>query len=89
MESFLLFVFWVLVAFYAFRLAFRYLMPWLLKRFFNKLQQNMSNAQQQAKPRKEGEVNVNYTPVDSPRIDPNLGEYVDFEDIQDNNQSNK
>lgn len=33
--------------------------------------------------RKEGEVSVKYSPVESPRIDPSEGEYVDFEEIKD------
>jgi hypothetical protein len=78
MENFLLIVFWIIVAFYLLRLGARYLLPWLLRRFVKKMTERMSGTI-----KKEGEVSVKYNPVESPRIDPNEGEYVDFEEIKD------
>jgi len=49
----------------------------------------MTGNQASADSRKEGEVKVNYSSVESPRIDPNAGEYIDFEEIKDDNPSNK
>ncbi len=86
MEEFLLFVFWVILVFYLFKLFFRYGLPWLLSRYIKKMQQKMHAQQQPKQETKEGEVKVKMPGQDHPRVDPNIGEYVDFEEIKENNK---
>jgi hypothetical protein len=38
-------------------------------------------------PQKEGEVKVEFTPKESSKSDSNIGEYVDFEEINDNTKT--
>jgi hypothetical protein len=85
MEDFLLVVFWIIVAFYLLRLGLRFFLPRLINRFVRKMSERMSGTQQ-TKSKKEGEISVKYNPVETPRIDPDAGEYVDFEEIKDNNK---
>lgn len=86
MEGFLLFIFWIILIFYLFRLFFRYGMPWLLSRYFRKMQEKMRDTHQAKKETKHGEVKVKMSGNDQPRVDPNIGEYVDFEEVKDNNK---
>jgi hypothetical protein len=89
METFFLVIFWVIVIFYLLRLGFRYILPWAIKRFIQKMHNKMTGDQASGGSRKSGEVKVNYSTVETPRIDPNAGEYIDFEEIKDDNPSNK
>ncbi|MDP2237598.1 MAG: DUF4834 family protein [Bacteroidales bacterium] len=86
MEKFLTIIFWVIFTVYVFRLAFRYLFPWLIARYVKKMANRM---QQQAYHGKNNQsqdekVKVSYIREDEPKIDPDIGEYIDFEDIKDN-----
>ncbi|MBZ0242180.1 MAG: DUF4834 family protein [Bacteroidales bacterium] len=89
MESFLLFIFWVIFIFYAFRLFLRYGLPWLLARYFRKMQRNMGQRPQNEPRKQEGEVKVKYKDSTQTRVDPDIGEYVDFEEIKDNNNQDE
>jgi hypothetical protein len=40
-------------------------------------------------PQKEGEVKVKFNPNESSKTDSDVGEYVDFEEINDNDDSKK
>jgi hypothetical protein len=42
--------------------------------------------QTQHQPQHEGEVKVKYTPKEPAKSDSNIGEYIDFEEINDNNK---
>ncbi len=87
MESFLSVIFWVLIIYYAFRLILRYLVPFLLVRFVKRMQSRMPGFEQtQHQPQHEGEVKVKYTPKEPAKSDSNIGEYIDFEEINDNNK---
>jgi hypothetical protein len=88
MELFLLVIFWIIVMYYAFKLTLRYAVPWLVKRYIRKMQRNMdgfgkgpSSAQD-----RDG-LKVDPTGKGETRIDPDAGEYVDFEEIKDNPKS--
>ncbi len=86
MEKFLMIVFWIIFSFYLLRLIFRYAFPWLLARFIRKMAGNMQQQayrQQGTSPRDEGKVFVNTEDVNQQKIDPEIGEYVDFEDIKE------
>ena len=90
MEQLLSFIFWTIVIFYVFRLIFRYLVPFLLVRFVKKMQNNMTGGftQPTDKPQQEGEIKVKYTPKEPAKSDSNIGEYIDYEEINDNNKPN-
>jgi hypothetical protein len=86
MEKFLMIIFWIILSFYVFRLAFRYLFPWLIARFVKKMANKMQQQayQGQNNQRHDEKVKVSYIREEEPKIDPNIGEYIDFEDIKDN-----
>lgn len=85
METFISIIFWTILIYYALRLVLRYLVPFLLARFVNRMQNRMSGFDQKDNPpQQEGEVKVKFTPKDSPKSDPKVGEYIDFEEIKDN-----
>ena len=86
MENTLTIIFWIIFTIYALRLAFRYLLPWLIarlmKRMANRMQQN-SNSYQNPQSN-DGRIKVDKIPKNEPKIDPEIGEYIDFEEINDN-----
>jgi len=64
----------------------RLLMPFLLKTFIKRAQNNMNQRydQQNTYNKKEGEINVSKTPNTKPgQHKEDLGDYVDFEDVKD------
>jgi len=69
------------------RILFRYVLPFLLKRFINRKMEEMSgraNNYQHKEPRREGEITVDYKPSDKKkRNKKNTGDYVDFEEIKE------
>lgn len=87
MEKFFMIVFWIIFGFYLLRLVFRYLVPWLLARFIRKVAGNMQQqANQYTAPKPEGTVYVNTEQAEKPKIDPEIGEYIDFEDIKESDK---
>lgn len=78
----------IILAYYVFRWIFRRVIPWLLKNFVRKQfekQQGYSRGQREQ--RREGEVHIK-TKGKSRRNDPkNLGEYVDYEEIEGDPES--
>ncbi len=87
MERFFLIIFWIILFFYAFRLIFRYVFPWLLARWINKMSNQMGQKQNtRTGPQNEGEVKIRSHGEDAPKVDPDFGEYVDFEDVKDPKQ---
>lgn len=64
----------------------RWLMPILLKSFMKRAQNQMNQQYQQQEPqhKKEGEVNLNSnSKTEKPSEKDKLGDYVDFEEIED------
>ena len=89
MIEFLRFVVVLLVIWYGIRLIVRYVVPWLIMRFINKQQKNFDNYRQSEKQQKEGEVNIkNGKSETRKKDDGQFGEYVDFEEIEPD-QENK
>ncbi|MDO8897203.1 MAG: DUF4834 family protein [Bacteroidales bacterium] len=86
MEKFLTIIFWIIFTVYMFRLAFRYLFPWLIARYVKKMANRMQQQayQGQNNQSQDEKVKVSYIREDEPKIDPDIGEYIDFEDIKDN-----
>lgn len=77
----------ILLIYLVFRFVTRTLLPYFVKRYVNKAQQNFyqqnPNTDPQEAKRKEGEVNIKEKPQSSGRKKEALGDYVDFEELDD------
>ncbi len=88
LETLLTVIFIFLVLVYAFRLFFRYGLPWLLSRHMRKQQQKYydifgwGNVNDPEKKR-EGEVKVKKSKTKHKKEDTDFGEYIDFEDVEE------
>ena len=85
--SFFRVVFIIILLYYLFKLIMRYVAPYLLSLFIKKAQNRMMNnmgEKPDAKPKKEGEVNVDYVPQKkkSGKKD-ELGDVIDFEEVEE------
>lgn len=78
------FIFITLIILWVIRIAFRLLLPLVLKRLIKKMQNRAGHAQaNQAPPRKEGTINVDYVPPATKATKAEkAGEFVDFEEIK-------
>ena len=79
------FLFWFFLISYILRILGRYIFPILLKRYINKKQ---SQFNQQFNPQdstleKEGKVSIKTKPKNSKNDANDMGEYVDFEEVDD------
>jgi hypothetical protein len=92
MESFLKFVFILILIWLGFRLFIRYVFPWLLMYWVKRKQKKMMEQMginpdaftQEDKEKKDGEVSIDKNPKkDKKGSTENMGEYVDFEDVDD------
>jgi len=79
------FILYAIIIYYSILFLSRFLFRFLLKRWAYKFQKNMNtkSSSQNYKERKEGETVVQYKKENRDKPDPG-GEYVDFEDINDN-----
>ncbi len=68
------------------RLFFRYVLPWWLKRFVDKQQQKFNQQYNDQNTRNEGETYIRKEPEEG-KVNPDVGEYIDFEEIDDNNET--
>ena len=68
------------------RLFFRYVLPWWLKRFVDKQQRKFNQQYYNQNPRNEGETYIRKEPEEG-KVNPDVGEYIDFEEIDDNNDN--
>lgn len=71
----------IIIIYYLFRLFARYVLPYIARYFIRKTVKAQQNRQPQAN-RKPGEIHVDYRPDKKTRAD-NLGEYVDYEEIKE------
>ncbi|NVK52168.1 MAG: DUF4834 family protein [Flavobacteriaceae bacterium] len=74
----------ILAFYYGFKIVSRYVLPFFLKRYINKVQ---NRAQQQYQQRQEPNVKVGETVIDKKPSNANqsnnkVGEYVDFEEVE-------
>lgn len=75
-------IFLILIIFYSVRFLTRILAPYFLKTMINKAQRNM---RQNHPPQQEGEVSIKKDkPPSNKKSSSTVGEYVDFEEIDDN-----
>ncbi len=72
----------ILIIYYLFKLIARYLLPWFAKYFINKAAKKYQNQYKEPPRKKEGEVNIEYSPNKKRKLD-DLGEYVDFKEMKD------
>lgn len=82
MSTFLWIVLIFVSIYYGFKIFVRYFLPWLLARFVRKQQEkfnNFGNSQSG-----QNEVKVKKNKAQSKRDDGSFGEYVEFEEIDDN-----
>lgn len=80
------FIFWVILIYFALRLIWRYVVPFLLKRTLRKFERQFSGqAHQPYDQSREGEVKIDYIPEKDPTPSNTKEpiEYTDFEDITD------
>ncbi|MBT7726355.1 MAG: DUF4834 family protein [Flavobacteriales bacterium] len=79
------FLFWFFLISYILRILGRYIFPILLKRYINKKQSqfNQQFNQQDSTLEKEGEVSIKTKPKKSKTDTDDMGEYVDFEEVDD------
>lgn len=82
-------LFVILIIYYALKIVSRYILPIILKSAVNKVQKNM-NKQQAPKQdnTKVGETTVDYTPNTTSSSN-KVGEYVDFEEVNDDKSKEK
>jgi len=79
------FLFWFFLISYILRILGRYLFPILLKRYIKKKQSqfNQQFNQQNSPVEEEGEVSIKTKPKKSKTDTNDMGEYVDFEEVDD------
>ncbi len=75
----------ILAVYYGFKLVSRYVIPFLLRRFINKMQDKVR--QQHENQQQDTNVNVGETVIDKKPKNGNksnnsVGEYIDYEDIE-------
>jgi len=82
----ILFFSFFILFYYLVKIFFRYVLPWLLKRYVKKQQEKFGqNAWKQEEP-KEGEVTIKKTMQTKPKDDNGFGEYIDFEEVNNEEQ---
>ena len=79
------FLFWFFLISYILRILGRYFFPILLKRYINKKQSqfNQKFNQHDSNLEKEGKVSIKTKPKKSKNDTNDMGEYVDFEEVDD------
>jgi len=80
-----IFVFFMLM-WYGLKIFLRYGLPWLLARFFRNQQARYGQGANQTQYNEgpDGEVQIRKDQSAKPSKDDGFGEYVDFEDVDDN-----
>lgn len=72
------------------RLFIRYILPYLIRYFLKHHNQNINQPQNKKHYKKKGEINIDFIPEkDKKNTDnKNFGEYVNYEEIDDNETDN-
>jgi hypothetical protein len=82
--GFVRFLCWFFFIAYLIKVLARLLAPILMKRFANKMQDRFNQQyQNQQSPPKEGEVTIERTHDSIKKKSDNIGEYVDFEEVEE------
>ena len=84
------FLLFIILVYLFFRLLGRYILPWLVRRYMKNVEKKFYQDQyqeksKQKKRKKEGDININTksSKSSSKGSDDELGDYVDFEEIDD------
>jgi hypothetical protein len=72
----------IVAIYYGLKLALRYLLPWFIKRQFEKMQQFHTGGFNQQQQPEKGKVTVQYNQKNKKNNHSNEGEYVNFEEIK-------
>lgn len=72
----------IILVYYLFRFIFRYVIPFLLITFVRRSKRNENHQ------KKNGEVSIDYIP-EKKEYTHEIGEYVDFEEVETNERKNK
>lgn len=92
MESVLKFLFIIIMIYYFFKVLGRWIFPFLVKRWMKRFQKRFFEQNPHINPDfdrgKEGEVNIKYNQQQNTgnKNNENIGDYVDFEEIKENNK---
>lgn len=82
--GFLKTLFFIMVVYYSIRVILRIVAPFLIKYLFKKAQKNtFSNQNTNQRPPEEGKVHVSKS-KEKVSSSKNVGEYVDFEEVDEN-----
>lgn len=78
-------ILWFFIISYLFRLILRFLAPIMIKNFARKMQDRFTNEykSQHNQNRKEGEVIIEKTDNSTKKKSDTIGEYVDFEEVDE------
>lgn len=78
-------IFAIFVFYYLFRFIFRLIAPYLLAKGMNKMNDHLKREQsfKAQKKREEGKVTIQNNRDSEKKISPDLGEYVDYEEVKD------
>ena len=89
MKSLAVFILVLLLFYYGAKLFVRYILPWLITKFFEKQMDNFNRQQGGYEENiREGEVRMSSKPHGATKTDDkSFGEYIDFEEIKDNEKS--
>ena len=72
--------------YYAFKIIGRYIFPLILKKMMGKVEKNFNEQQHRntsnQQPVKEGETVIDKTPNQAKKTNDQVGEYVDYEDVE-------
>jgi hypothetical protein len=84
MPKVLLVLFWIIVIYYFFKWATRYIFPFFMKKYIQKVQKNFEEQAKKNQPKKKKDsVNIDFSPKDDQKQKKdNLGEYVDYEEME-------
>lgn len=88
METLLKIVFFIFLLSFIGRLFFRYVLPWWLKRFVKKQEKKYNDYYSDSNSHKEGDIGISKETEES-IVNPDVGEYIDYEEIDDKNDNNK
>ena len=87
MKEFAIFILVLLLIYYGGKLFFRYILPWLIMHYLEKQQDKFTNDfyGPGEEKKKEGEIKIKTkpNPKRGKRDDKTFGEYIDFEEIDD------
>lgn len=80
-------IIYIVVIYYLIKFISRLAMPYVIKKVVSKAEEQMRGGGEQANYKKEGEITVQMKDHPTQKYNADEGEYVDFEEINDNKSS--